>query len=432
MPDKRIKHIYTAVPRRRLGLRTLLWLVVGFSLSTILGGVWLLLILNGKMASHHSFVGQLSPDANPVVVTLPQGAILEDVHIEQNKTIQRGQTVATLDVKAMKRRIETLSAELLHDDMLRQCILHTELPDTAYFTDLPEEAQDHARLAHQDCEAFLEAKNQILERLEVDQNSLTQERDLIIQYILVLSSGLKTDLAPQKRKEDARQMLALGILRNKLERQIASLQFDSDKNTAEWQTLRLKRVRTLVKKIRSNADLRHRMEALLEHPRLQAPETGFVVQVRKVQRGTIMHEDVDLLVLRPEDGIGYQASFDVPHHKLEVVSTGDKVHLTMLGMLDGGPTLRGAITSMHSTGQAAVRATIKLDNESVARLDNPQIGVALRGLGTASIIRVQKEGIDALPMLEKIITKGILQPGTDWFAAQLFNPTIPPKQPVGG
>lgn len=427
MLNKGQKHIYTAVPKRGLQARTLLWFVIGFSVVALLGSVWFLSLLGGTIRTEHSFVGQLSPDSDPIILTLPQGAILQDIHTAENDDVRKGETVATLDIDAMQRRIQAIKVELLHDDMLRRCILHSELPNIAHFADLPANAQDQARLARQDCEAFMDEQDTIRERLEKNRALITQERDLIDGYITVLDAEIKGNLLPQLREENARQMLALAILRNKLDRQIADVSYGADKEEAEWQKMRLERLRDLVAKIRSNTDLQQHISALLEQPRLQAPASGFVVQVRQIPRDTVMSEDVDLLVLRPEDGSGYRASFEVPHHLLDAVSTGDRVQLKMLGMLDWGPALGGQVSSLQTTGQTAVRATVVLDNESITQLDDPQIGVALRGLGTASIIQVKKENVKTLPVLEDIATKGFLQPGNGWFVSRFFSAPRSPR-----
>lgn len=430
MPRKTGTFTYKAVPRRKPGLRPLLWLVIGFSLLALLGSVWILLLLTGRVASHHSFVGQLSPDADMVTVSLPQGAILKEVHIPRNAQVQKGQTVATLDIEAMKRHLEKISAELLHDDMLRECLLLEDLPDTAFFLDLPEHAQDQARLARQDCQGFLAEKAHIQKQLAEKQALMREEQSLVTHYQGRLSRGLQGALRPEQREADARQALALALLRNKLEQQSALAQFDANKDGAEWQKRRLERVRLLMQSIRFKTELRHHMQSLLEQPRLHAPENGFVMQVRNVPRDSPMKEDVDLVVLRPEEGVGYRASFEVPHYRLDAVAMGDVVQMTMLGMIDGGPILTGTISGLRSTGQTMVRADVTLDQSSVARLDDPQVGIALRGLGTASIIRVQKADQNALPVLQDILTNGLLQPGARWFVGRVISPSDTVERPV--
>lgn len=430
MAARHRKHVYAVRLRRRPGVRPLLWLIIGFSLFTLLGCAWGLLLLNGRLASHNNFVGQLSPDSDPLVVSLPRGAILEEVHVPRNSRIRRGQTVATLDITAMKRTIAKLSAELLHDDMLRECLLLEQLPDLAYYVDLEEQAKDQARLARQDCQALLAEKSQIVDRLTEKQTLLRDEQILVTRYQKILSQGLQGALSPQQRDEDARQALALALLRNKLDQQMALAQFDADKHGAEWNVRRLERVRLLMESIRHKTELRHQMRSLLEQPRLHAPEDGLVVQVRNLPKDTPMREDIEFLVLRPEGGVGYRASFEVPHHRLDAVATGDRVQMTMLGMIDGGPLLTGAVTGLRSTGQTLVRAEVTLDPESVAELDNPQIGIALRGLGTASIIRVQKADQEAQPVLEDILTKGLLTPGVQWFVSRLLTPPVSADRPI--
>ena len=422
MPSKSAKFLYRTVPRRRIGLRPVLWLIVGFSLLTTLSASWVVFALSGKIDSHHNFVGQLSPDSDPIIVVLPKGGILKELHVARSEKVTRNQTVATLDVEAMQRRVDELGAAVLHDNILRECLLIEELPDTAYFVDLPEMERDHARLAKQDCQSFFNEKSQLLQQALSDRASMHEERILIERYIGLLSTGLRQDIEPRKREDDARQVLALGLLRNKLDRQIATLEFSADKGGAEWQKQRLERVKKLGDSIRRNTTQRDRMRNLLERPRLQVPESGFVVQVRNVQRDTAMHEDIDLLVLRPESGTGYNASFEVPHHRLDAVATGNKVQMTMLGMLNGGPVLTGEVSALKTTGQTAVRATITLDNESIARLDNPKIGIALRGLGTASIIRVEKTGVTAVQILEQILNEKLLFRREDWFINRLLTP----------
>ena len=423
MPKQQTSRIYCRVPRRRMRFKSFLWLILGFSILSTGASGWTIALLNGTISSNSNFVGQLSPDADPIVITLPKGAILKEIHAPRNAEILQGQTVATLDSQAMTRRIEQLSAELLHDDMLRECLLVEELPETTFFVDLPQLAQDHARLAHQDCQLMLDEKDQIMSRMDKTKALKIEERSLVDHYISLLSTSLAQDLTPDMRDEDARQALALALLRNKLDLEIANMQFDAGIEGAEWQRDRIERIRILGEQIRTKTELRHHMEALLEQPRLQAPENGVVVQVRNVPRDTAMREDVEMMVLRPNDGIGYSASFVVPHHQLDMVSTGNKVQLTMLGMLDGGPQLTGEVTALTTTNQPAVRATITLDPESVIRLDDPQIGVALRGLGTASSIRVQKADLDAVGVLRSVLQNAFLTSGQDWFIQRITTPS---------
>lgn len=416
--------LYRRVPRRRVRLRALLWLVIGFSVLTTVASGWAALLLNGSVASHHNFVGQLSPDADPTIINLPKGAILKEVHVPRNAVVERGQTIATLDTEAMERRIEEITAELLHDDMLRECLLSEEVPETAYFIDLPELAQTRARLARQECQTFLDQKLAVLEKLETEKTLKIEERKLIDNYIAVLSSGMRRDMLPEKREEDSRQALALALLRNKLDREIANLGFEAGKDGADWQRTRLERIKTLGDQIRIKADLKRHMQGLLKRPRLQAPESGLVVQVRRVPGKSAMPEDVDLVVLRPEDGAGYRADFEVPHHRLDQIDVGSKVKMTMLGMLDGGPVLRGTVSALNTTDQPSVRATIQLDPESVSQLDDPNIGIALRGLGTASMIHVQKTDQDTMDVLEQAFRSAFPVSGERWFWKRLVTPSV--------
>lgn len=423
MAARQAKTLYPITrPRRYPGLRTLMWLIIGFSLLILFGSGWALVLLNGRIASHHNFVGQLSPDSDPVIVSLPRGSILQDIQVSRNTQIRRGQTIATLNIDAMTRHIDMGREKLLHDEVLRECLLQEELPETGYFVDLPDGARDQARLARQECQEVLVEKHLIEDRLKQKQDMLRDEQALVERYQRLLSNRLQRQLPPEEREADARQALALSLLKNKLQQQLSLLQFDADKEGAAWQKSRLKRVRELMAAIHAQSEFQNHMKTLLKRPRLQAPEDGFVVQVRSVSRDAPMKDDIDLVVLRPKDHGGYRASFEVPHNLLDAVATGDEVQIRMLGMLDGGPKLNGTVSGLRSTGNTQVRAYVSLDEESTSTLDDPRIGVALRGLGTASIIQVRKADQYALPVLETILKQALLQPGKRWFLARLLSP----------
>lgn len=403
-------------------MRALLWLVIGFSVLTTVASGWVVLLLSGSIASHTDFVGQLSPDADPTIISLPKGAILKEVHVPRNTEVKRGQTLATLDIDEMKRRIEEINAELLHDDLLRECLLIEEVPESDYFVDLPEPAQTQARLARQECQAFLHEGRAIQDKLETEQALRSEERRLIDSYIAVLSSALRQEMLPKEREEDSRQALALALLRNTLDREIADLGFEAAAERTSWQRRRLERIRLLGDEITSNTDMKRHMQALLEKPRLHAPEDGLVVQVRRVAQDNAMYEDVDLVVLRPDDGVGYSADFAVPDHQLDQISVGNNVRMRMLGMADDGPLLTGTISSINTKGQSSVRAAVRLDPESVSQLDDPGVGIALRGSGTASVIRVQKTNIDAVDVLRQALRGTLLATGENWFWRRVVEP----------
>lgn len=421
MPDRRKTLTYKAVPRRRPGLRPILWMTIGFSVLALIGSGWSMLLLSGRMSSHHSFVGRLSPAFDLATVALPEGAILKTVHVPTNTEVRKGQTVATLDIEAMERHVKMLSAELLHDDMLRQCLLLEDLPEAAFFVDLPDYAQDQARLARQACQGILAEKQLIRTRLTEEQSLVQEEQNLIKQYQTRLSQGLQRPLPPEQREADSKQALALALLHNKLDQQLAQIQFAADQDEAVWENKRLERVKTLMDAIRLKTELRHHMRALLRQPRLQAPETGTVVQVRNITSTAPMKTDVDLIVVRPQAGLGYRASFEIPEPLLEVVKMGHKVQMKMLGLSTSSPLLRGKVSRLQRTNHATVRAHITLDRDSIAHLDDPDLGLALRGFDTASIIQVQKADQDALSLFEDILTHGVLQSGKQGFLSRLMS-----------
>lgn len=419
MPSKHTKRSYTAVPKRLLRFRPLMWAALGCLGAGLVAMGWGVILSNTTVSTHHNYVGELSPDADPITITVPKGAILQETLASRNEEIVSGQTVAVLNVPAMEETVATLSGQVLADVILRDCLLVEELPDTPQIDGLSEATQNHVRIAYQTCAEFLGEKTRRQEKLEHDGALLSTELDLVEQYLKVLSLSADLNLSATKKQDDARQGLALALLGNKIEKQLSELKFDADKEHAEWQHERLTRIQELSASIQSKTSLRQKMQLLVDKPRLQAPINGVISRVRRVPHNVPIHEDIDFVEVRSEEGTGYQASFIVPHNRLDAVAPGQTVRMTMLGMLDGGPELVGKVSALNTVGGTTVRAQVELDKASVSRLDNPQIGIALRGLGTASIVQVEKPGFAVLPAIQETLAQSIFLRKEDWFLSKL-------------
>ena len=413
------RSVYTKVPYSLPRLSRLLWLVWGGVVTFGIGSVWGLLLMGSDLSSQRSYVGQLRPQSDPITVTLPQGAILDQVVATQDEEIRTGQTLATLNVPAMKRSIERLSKELLHDDLLKECLLSERLPDTSFFAEASKEIRDQLILAVQECDQFVRSKARIQIRLEKALVSLQEERALIARYIRVLTDNSDLELTPEKKQDDARQALALALLRNKLDKQMTDYELQAEKDTSALREQRLETVRDLTKSIKLKTELRHSIEAALEAPRVQAPKDGFIVHVRSVPHSDPLLEDTQFIEMRPEEGLGYQAYFDVSHEYLDGVKPGDQVRMRLLGDWKNAPTLIGEVRDLNATGGPSVRVDIALDESSIADLDDPRNGIALRYTGTASEMRVQKDHFNAFDALHTQVQNGVLARDEQWFIRRL-------------
>jgi len=413
------RSVYTKVPTSFPRISRLLWLTWGGAFAFGLSALWVLLLMGSNLASHRSYVGQLRPESDPITVILPQGAILDQVVATPNEEIRTGQTLATLNIAAMTRSVERLSKELLHDDLLKECLLAEQLPDTTFFSEIPKGSRDLLILAIQECDQFIQNKSQIQLNLEKTLVGLHEKRRLIARYIRVLTEHSERDLSPDKKQADARQALALALLRNKLEKQMTDHQVQAEKDTAELRIRRLDRVRTLTDVINIKTELRHSIEALLETPRVQAPKDGFIVHVRSVPHSDPLSEDTQFIEMRPEAGLGYQAYFDVSHEFLDGVEPGDRVRMRLLGDWKNAPILVGEVRNLDALNSSVVRVDVALDERSIVDLDDPENGIALRYTGTASEIRVKKDHFNAFDALNMQLRNGILEQGEDWFIARL-------------
>lgn len=415
------KFIYTKVPAGFPRIGRVLWLIWGGALTLGLGAVWVLLLMGSTLPSQRSYVGQLRPQSDPITVTLPQGAILDQIVATKDEEIRAGQTLATLNVPAMKRSVARLSTELLHDDLLKDCLLSEELPDTAFLSEVGKDTRDLLVLAIQECDQFIQSKVTIEQRLQKSLVALQEERRLISRYIRVLAESADHDPPAEKRQEDARKALALALLRNKLDKQMTDHELQADEDAQSLRNRRLERIRVLSEVITLKTELRHSIETVLDTPRIQAPKDGFIVHVRSIPHSEPLSRTTEFIEMRPEQGLGYQAYFDVSHDLLDGVKPGDRVRMRLLGDWKNAPTLMGEVRDLNASGGSAVRVDLVLDESSIADLDDPQNGIALRYTGTASEIHVQKDHFNTFESLNAQFRAGILTDGDAWFVTRMLD-----------
>ena len=413
---------YRALPRRRLRIRSLLWIVIGFSLITVIGSVWFLILTNTQISSQSTFIGEVRPATDPISLYLPRGSVLKSVEVELGDHIKRGQTIAMLDVDAMGHAYSELQAQLLHDALLRDCILNENSGSAVEVSDLSKRMQTLAQIADEECKAFHNQKLRTIDKNQKEKTLKQEERQLVQRFIEKWSPSLQTKLNSEERGKRLDQALVLAFLRSVLDQEIASITRNLEEKQAKWQTEKLLRIKALDEKIQANSYHRRQLKALIEHPRLHAPATGRIIQARRLRPETPAANDIELIAIRAEASNGYHAIFKVPVAQLAQVTVGQHVNVKMLGHQQGAYPLSGAITALESENDASVRAIIQLDAESVAQLDSLRSGIALKGMRIASAIRVKNANIETKDVFREALKSAVPTQGTAWFL-QRFLPS---------
>jgi hypothetical protein len=259
--------------------------------------------------------------------------------------------------------------------------------------------------AVQGCLLDLETTSALERQSAEAQAVLTEERQLVDNYIRVLTTAPEAD----PNRKEVLQALALSMTRNRIDSRLADLRARTQNDLIAARQARLAQISELETDIRFKRGLRQRLLAALDTPRLTVPEAGRVLRVRRLPKGTQAPEMTQVVELRPEGEGGYRAGFALPPAQRDQIQLGQEVRVTLLGQLDRVPDLTGEITHIRLTEDDALWAEITLAEASARILDDPQTGLALRGSGTASTIHVRGPDIHVLSRVGQTITRGTAQ-----------------------
>jgi len=387
---------YSPVARRRWSLTPILWAV---------GAV--MLVWTGAFAAWHavhlssgapdrSFAGSITPARERTTVALPAYAILDRVIVDDGDDISAGQTLATLNLSAMKTRLTQLSKSLDQAQESIACLLHARhraRSDDRQEAETPNLFDDPVdpTVAGPALKEHLEACRSAMLEFSATQDVLNQERtaliaerDAVKDYI---SIGLWID--PNAAAATLRRHVALTMLRTEIDKELvrnaqriaqARRAFDADlKRMLETQT---GAVKTL-----SSEELH--LKDHIASPRISAPSAGTIARVRPLATQSSSEEALEIIEVVPNGLDQFQAAFEVPLQVANEIERGQPVEMRTLGEYLMTPSLSGHVSEMHTASAGQILVTVTLDKQSIKVLADPDNGVALGGPDTASLVRVR-------------------------------------------
>ncbi|MEM7440732.1 MAG: hypothetical protein AAF393_14115 [Pseudomonadota bacterium] len=381
-PPKRSIY-YRGHRARSLSFWPLVWLIWACTSAAVVAAAAFYFVLPVQTTSREVYAGTIKPARNLVNVFLPAGAKLKRFEVEPGQAVRAGQTVATLDVSAMEERLLVVE-ENLH-------VLGYHLNCLQSFSKRPSDIDTpdvlDARLAviETRCRNLHSAGEIDLATTTANMEFLETERELVEEYLRTLFA---TD-----DPEDAAEMqraLALILARNRLDQRITAMKQDLVRIRNENEAQRMNSVRLAVSQARAYAAERTRLSLLIAAPRLTIPRSATITRVRDVALSQFSVEPVPILEATPQSGTTYFTRFSAPMKHLERLSVGTKVSIRAHGLAKNKLALGGQIFAVTEGRDDTFFFEVKLDAESVQRLQNGTNGIALHGKSTASVVTVNQ------------------------------------------
>lgn len=420
MRQTRTRKVYIATPRGCVRLAPWLWGLWTCAVLIAFGWGAYAALVDQAIPSYRSYTGELRPSREPSTLSLPVGVFVDEMLIERNDVVRKGQTLITLDYEAMSNRLRILEEDMAQDRLLQHCLVYDDyhlkrpvIPDipTIEIKDQAPDPSQETRLSMTLalCDSHYTKVTSIQEKLQEHLAVLEEEKLLIEQFIRLLTNSMSQEITPEEEEKNTRQALAFALARNQLDAQKTALKHKARADLADLQSQRLSLAEKIGDRLRVGESLRDQLKKNLERPRLQAPETGVVVRARTLPKGMEVTETTEVVEIRPEETQGYSAYFTIPPEHVEGLVTGAEVRLKIHGMPGQRGFLNGTISAMVLDVAGRPQATVVLSPESAEKLDDPRTGIALRGPGTASVIYVQRTDLKPLNTLKTELVNGILR-----------------------
>ena len=355
------------------------------------------LIGDMKIVPSERYLGELTTDQDPIVVNLPANTMISEVLVARGQDVRAGETVATFDKSALKATRERLENETAALVLERRCLLDPSLfeafEETAF--DTSNELDQLLSIGLQSCRLHVSSFGPQRVDLHKERVALVENRAEILKRQQSLLGQIHQQEVPQMHQQILFAALQLQQHINQADADDNAVRTELHALTVAESEARLQRLNTLSDEIASNNMTLERVEVALDSPRLLSPVTGKVQRVRAIQRGTILTDSVELLQITPTENAAYVVKFPVDFDAAHQIVMGERILIRPLGVRHADSlNLLGRVSGFSTTivnlREQVTLVNLTLDDESVARLQDPDIRLSLHGTSTASVVEIKR------------------------------------------
>lgn len=382
MRVQRVEITYNGVPSERFRTRPFIWLIWAVATFTMLlcASVWF--ALGSDVERQAVYTGTLRLKGERRDISLPAGAILKRVEVQENQSLRKGQTVLTLDVEAMRRlRSELLEKQSANGFFLNCLGSYREPPEhletdtqTALFTK-----------AAAECDRLHDGSKNEIALLKKQAASLLHERHILDRYIAFLVSTKK-----EPSEEIAEKALKLSLASKRLNQkslELAQTIESRERNARALISWALKQA------LEKSGALENQITSLDKHikaPRVEAPDEAQVTRVRKYRENSARFLPTSIVeVMRAQSAV-IIAEFTVPQEHEDTLTIGTEVVLQLLGLEVETEFVKGTVKSISPERSGALNFLVSLKLNDQKKLRESDLYLSLISSESAVEVKIRK------------------------------------------
>ena len=401
-----VRKRYQHIPKGKFRLSLIVWTGALFAMCISLSVFATQIITDFQVPNSSEYIGSMHSSAKPLEIEIPSGAAVEEFLVETGDKIRRGQSLASLDIKAISKELTTVEAAKSDNEALLICL--TRLDEGGDILNFSPEM--HAGSSDTPPQACLELRQQAQINLKSfrAEHSKTKTDLSIIERYLKRTAALKRLNGTPTTEAELDRILALSLTQSNLEAQLLEIEAKQSVESLSFLQMKseliLQTERSLQKQHQRIAELK----VLLASPRIQSPVSGKIIRLRRVQLGQIVPASTEVFSILPQQDVGYEVTFELPASNKMMVQVGQVLRLKAVGLPDLMDDLEARVTHL-SYENGVIIAHGDLSATSTQTLATSRYSRQILANSSAVSVRLSGKPRAAETFLETLFVKGLVK-----------------------
>ena len=401
-----VRKRYQRIPKGKVRLSIFVWsgafLAICFGLNVLATRH----IEGFQFPRSDEYLGSMKSSAKPVAVEIPAGAAVEELLVRSGDKIRRGQTLASLDKHAITQALAEVEKAKADNEALLACLSSVnEGGKKAGFP--PDMNADSVAVRPMHCQELADQSKKARQRFEA-QISKTETDISIIERYFQRAASLKRLNGADTTDAELDRLLALSLTRSSLKERLRDIEAEQSEEAFAILQRKSELILETERGLREQQRRVTHLNALLSSPRIQSPVSGKVIRLRRVPLGQAVQAPTEIISILPQQEVGYQVAFVLPHNKDPMIQVGQVLRLKAVGLPELVDDLEVKVTHLSNEGgRLTVHGALSLP--STQALAASRYSRQILANSSAVSVRLYGKPQAAEPYLSSLFAKGLVK-----------------------